>query len=389
MTKAVVTLLSGIHLAGLLVGTDGALSLNAHCLGVGSASQGLFQYTHRVLAAPMFHASLLHLGLNMAAFCSGMAQTFERERLGSLRFAVLLLLLSIIGGTSTLALRMVGETLGLLGVACGVGFSGVLFGLIALDATGPGAAREQTLFGLVHVPGWSYPFILLLAAAFLMPNVDSVGHLGGILAGVALGRQGLRGLRMSLPSERILQSVEEHAAALFPAVLVNTIRSQGYVSAAACEWHRQVEVQPESSSSAFSDRTGWMEGWGLGPSGATSSASSTNPSATPLPLWGSVPPPTPVGRTVGGSAAGIGEGELDPLMRAFDRHVEEGGRSEASRAAGLAAMRRMQANRDPVATARSREESPRASSSELASPRARSAHSSQHSPHSGSGEATL
>ena len=368
-TKGVVSLLSVIHFLGILAGTDGVLSPSAHCLGVADALRSVFECLHRVFTSPLFHGSMLHLGLNMAAFCGGMAQTFECERLGSLRFAVLLVVLSFIGGTFTLILRVFGEALGLLGPACGAGFSGVLFGLVTLEATGPGAT-EQNFFGVVHVPGWAYPIVAFLAASLLMPNADSVGHLGGILAGVVLGRQGFKGLRWVLPSERILMTVEEHAAVLSPAALSGAIRMQGYVPAGTCEWPALVAGQLDS----VSERPGWTEGWGWGlASTASRSTGSVTTAQTPLPLWGSVPTPAPIGRTLGGSAMGNGEGELDPLMRAFDRHEElEGGRSEASRAAGIAALRRVQAYNASNARPRSREESARAPSSDFPSPQARS-----------------
>jgi membrane associated rhomboid family serine protease len=71
--------------------------------------------------------------------------------------------------------------------ASSIGFSGVLFHLLVLEVYHPGhsqsAFQQRSIYGLFHVSPKYYPWALLLAAQFLLPNVSFLGHVSGILAG--------------------------------------------------------------------------------------------------------------------------------------------------------------------------------------------------------------
>ncbi len=63
-----------------------------------------------------------------------------------------------------------------------VGFSGVLFAM-AVEESSLSGSPTRSLFGIVTVPTKYYPWAMLVAMQFLMPNVSFVGHLAGLLCG--------------------------------------------------------------------------------------------------------------------------------------------------------------------------------------------------------------
>ena len=63
-----------------------------------------------------------------------------------------------------------------------VGFSGVLFHLSVLECN-MGQNRSRDLFGIVTVPSYLYPWVLLFALQFFMPGLSFMGHLAGIVTG--------------------------------------------------------------------------------------------------------------------------------------------------------------------------------------------------------------
>jgi membrane associated rhomboid family serine protease len=130
----------------------------------------------RLLTACFLHIGLAHLLVNCYALW-GVGATIEL-RLGGPRF-VTLYLLSGVAGT---ALSLVGSR------ALSAGASGAIFGLLGATIVyyatyrahfGPMGGR--TLGRLLGVAG------LNLAVGFVIPGIDYLGHIGGLLAGLALG----------------------------------------------------------------------------------------------------------------------------------------------------------------------------------------------------------
>jgi Rhomboid family len=65
-----------------------------------------------------------------------------------------------------------------------VGYSGVLFAYAAQESM-LGGGTHRSLFGFVNIPVKYYPWAMLLAMQIMIENVSFVGHLGGLLIGLA------------------------------------------------------------------------------------------------------------------------------------------------------------------------------------------------------------
>ncbi len=135
----------------------------------------------RLFTAPLFHAGLLHVAMNLSAWVP-LGSSLERL-VGSVQFAWLTLLFAVLGG---LLHALAGTTAEGSGVrsSCTVGLSGVIFSLVVVDAhLTPVASR--TLFGVVSVPTRWYPLALLALLQLLLPDASMLGHLAGVLVGYA------------------------------------------------------------------------------------------------------------------------------------------------------------------------------------------------------------
>ncbi|KAI3434702.1 hypothetical protein D9Q98_002764 [Chlorella vulgaris] len=208
VTRCVLITCLGVH---AVVAATGFHRLNAQlCLSAQAiAAQG---QVYRFFTSALLHSSLLHLAMNMLALCS-VAPRVERS-LGSLQFAWLMLLICVLGDAAYTAVACLSSLLPFLaGIPsldfmhqCAVGFSGVLFGLLLVDAHLHGGARS--LFGAFTLPAKLYPWLLLVLWQ-LVPHVSFLGHLSGLLVGQLYVMQLLR---WALPSSSTYQRIE-HAAA--------------------------------------------------------------------------------------------------------------------------------------------------------------------------------
>eukprot|EP00238_Polyblepharides_amylifera_P006462 CAMPEP_0196585262 /NCGR_PEP_ID=MMETSP1081-20130531/50055_1 /TAXON_ID=36882 /ORGANISM="Pyramimonas amylifera, Strain CCMP720" /LENGTH=337 /DNA_ID=CAMNT_0041906751 /DNA_START=417 /DNA_END=1430 /DNA_ORIENTATION=+ len=95
---------------------------------------------------------------------------------------------------------------------CSMGFSGIIFGLIAMD-THDSNIRERSIFGFFTVPSKYYPWALLGLFQLLMPNVSFLGHLSGLLIGLLYAQGRLQWL---LLSSRTLAFMEAKCFGWFP-----------------------------------------------------------------------------------------------------------------------------------------------------------------------------
>ena len=106
------------------------------------------------------------------------------ERLvGSVQFAYLTLLFSLLGGSLH---ALAGASAGKAGAhrECAVGLSGVIFSLVVVDSH-LSPAQTRSLFGFVTVPTRYYPLALLAVLQLLLPSASLLGHLAGVLVGYA------------------------------------------------------------------------------------------------------------------------------------------------------------------------------------------------------------
>ena len=87
-----------------------------------------------------------------------------------------------------------------------VGFSGVLFQLSVLEANlSPNSTRS--VFGMVQVPAYLYPWALLVVLQIFMPQISFVGHLSGIFVGT-LQLYGVLDA-LILPSDEYLRTMDD------------------------------------------------------------------------------------------------------------------------------------------------------------------------------------
>ena len=138
---------------------------------------------YRILTHAIFHSSLMHIGMNMITtyqFSPGVEKRLGTLRLGlSILWSILLSSFLYIG-ISWLLSQLFGYKH--LWYQHAVGFSGVVFHVIVLDAhSSPN--QSFTIFWLVTVPGYVYPWALLVLVQLILPNVSFLGHLCGILMG--------------------------------------------------------------------------------------------------------------------------------------------------------------------------------------------------------------
>ncbi len=167
----------------------------------------LILYTHeyyRVFTSALFHANLMHIGMNMLS-TTAISSTLENKMgtirlFGTIWWAIIL--------TSTVYLSITYFAYLVFGYDAwmyqhAVGFSGVIFHLSVLESNlQPG---PRSVFGFFSVPSSLYPWVLLVVLQVIMPNLSFLGHLAGILTGTLQFHGLLDGL---LLGETLLMDVE-------------------------------------------------------------------------------------------------------------------------------------------------------------------------------------
>ena len=152
----------------------------------------------RVLFAPFFHANDFHLYYNMASFV-WKAISLERH-FGSGYFLYMIAVFSIATNLVYLGINMaLAELLDKWSYvqSCAVGFSGVIFAVkVVTTHMQPGGMT--LVMGLFPIPMRLACWAELILISVLFPNVSFVGHLSGILVGLAFVSGPLRAV-MELP----------------------------------------------------------------------------------------------------------------------------------------------------------------------------------------------
>jgi len=146
----------------------------------------LVLYVHeyyRIITSALFHGSLMHIGMNMLSgfHLSGLLE----KRLGTVPHLVTTL--GAILWTSAVYLFVAWTASSAFGYDAwmhqhSVGFSGVLFHFCVLECNLASSA-SRSLFGAIQIPTYLYPWALLIALQFFMPNLSFLGHLSGIVTG--------------------------------------------------------------------------------------------------------------------------------------------------------------------------------------------------------------
>jgi len=139
----------------------------------------------RLIFAPLFHVSDWHLYYNMVSLL-WKGSRLER-RFGSVYYGYLLTVLTLLTSVTLVGLGLAAERV--TGdqdylYTCAVGFSGTLFALKVISTSMDPEGR-QYLMGFIPVPKRYACWAELVLIHFLIPNSSFVGHLAGILVGMA------------------------------------------------------------------------------------------------------------------------------------------------------------------------------------------------------------
>ena len=151
----------------------------------------------RIILSPFLHADSFHLYYNMASFM-WKARTLERHY-GSIYFAYMVAIFSVLTSLVYLLLNLViAEMFDTWSYVrtCAVGFSAVIFALkvVTTHLTPPGTSF---MIG-IPIPSRLAVWAELVIISVLVPRASFVGHLAGILVGVAYVSGPLKQL-MDLP----------------------------------------------------------------------------------------------------------------------------------------------------------------------------------------------
>lgn len=158
-------------------------SLKQACISVQSVCYS--RDWKRIFMSPFFHSGNNHLYYNMASFV-WKAVTLERY-FGSFYFMYMVAVFSVATGLLYLALSYVlAEVLDQLSMvqSCAVGFSGVIFALKVVT-THIQPNSMTMVMGMFPVPTRLACWAELVLISVIFPNVSFVGHLSGILVGLA------------------------------------------------------------------------------------------------------------------------------------------------------------------------------------------------------------
>jgi rhomboid protease GluP len=130
----------------------------------------------RFLTAPLLHAGLLHLALNVWALLQ-FATLFERL-FGHWRLAIAIFLTTVAASmTSAIYLEAI----------CSVGASGAVFGIVGALiplTSGLRGARRWSAWMSAQIGVYG---VLSIGAGFFQPGIDNAAHVGGFTAGAMLG----------------------------------------------------------------------------------------------------------------------------------------------------------------------------------------------------------
>jgi rhomboid domain-containing protein 1 len=126
---------------------------------------------------------MMHIGMNMIS--SYHLSMLLEKRLGTIPHFVTTLGAILMTSLFYLGVSWLASTLfayDALLYQHSLGFSGVLFHFLVLECNLT-SNTSRTLFGVVQVPTFLYPWVLLVVLQFFLPNLSFLGHLSGIVTG--------------------------------------------------------------------------------------------------------------------------------------------------------------------------------------------------------------
>jgi len=219
VTRSVLVTCVVVHAVCILIGWDDFVKV---CMAPGLVIDRLELW--RPFSAIFFHVNVMHLVFNMMSWTPRGA-ALERA-LGTTQLLLLFVLVGALAGTLHTGVAFaLGSLHPQLVRECAVGLSGIIFGLVVVDASFR-PDQAYSIFGLFRVPARWYAPALALFLQLLMPGASFMGHASGIAAGYAF-TLGL--LRPLLPRMSTLERFEGFCAARAPA----GARIPGFVPAEA------------------------------------------------------------------------------------------------------------------------------------------------------------
>lgn len=132
-----------------------------------------------LILSPFSHADLLHLLFNMLALIS--VGTHVERLLGTGPTFAIVTALIVASEAMFLGVSVASSSFN-----CVLGFSGVLFGLFGIEAELAPRGSSASFCGLFNMDVRVMPWFLLLLSFLLFPSSSFVGHLSGLLAGLAI-----------------------------------------------------------------------------------------------------------------------------------------------------------------------------------------------------------
>ena len=165
------------------------------------------EYERLVLSA-FEHGDDIHLYYNMLSFLSK-GRSLE-QHFGSPYFAYLLAVFTVLTsgayvGLEVLATELTGDRQHYK--TCAIGFSGVIFALKVLTTHYWETGQYRRYFG-IRVSGKYAVWLELVAIQLMVPNASFVGHLAGILVGVAYTQGPLKFI-MDLPFNAVTEMTRD------------------------------------------------------------------------------------------------------------------------------------------------------------------------------------
>ena len=139
----------------------------------------------RCVYAPFMHSGIVHLIMNTTTLIF-MGSRVERivgttTTIVFIVYGIVCTSLLYLGYYYTLY-QMSGQDIKYLSISC-VGFSGILFGMAVVECV-TAKQTTRTLFGF-RISMRAYPFVLAIVLQFLIPSLSFVGHVSGIVYGLA------------------------------------------------------------------------------------------------------------------------------------------------------------------------------------------------------------
>ncbi|XP_067828112.1 rhomboid-related protein 4-like [Heptranchias perlo] len=186
-TKGIPPVTLAIIILNMFIFLAPELNVAEVCLSVSTAFYSC--EWQRLILAPLHHIDVDHLGFNMASLV-WKGSKLER-RIGSARFMFSICIFGILTGVTYLSIKAALSHLltEKFNMDCAVGFSGILF---ALKVINNGYSADGNIPGPFQIKKRDACWAELALIHLLSPRSSFVGHLAGILVGLAYAKGPLK-----------------------------------------------------------------------------------------------------------------------------------------------------------------------------------------------------